>query len=119
MLDGIRLSDSYQEFIDFLADWPISTVTGWNSNDLLSDEHNCYAGRPGSVGNRAGNFSVQLSDCVLIVGCRLNIRQLSFNWESFARNAWTCHVDIDNSELNKPFLNTDLKVLSTIKGFIP
>ena len=116
---GVRLSDSHQEFIDFLADWPISTVTGWNSNDLLSNEHDCYTGRPGSVGNRAGNFSVQLSDCVLIVGCRLNIRQLSFNWESFARNAWTCHVDIDNSELNKPFLNTDLKVLSTVKGFFP
>ena len=116
---GIRLSDSYQEFIEFLEDWPISTVTGWNNNDLLSDDHICYSGRPGSVGNRAGNFAVQLSDCVLIVGCRLNIRQLSFNWKSFARNAWTCHLDIDNSELTKPFLNTDLKVLSTIKGFFP
>ena len=116
---GVRLSESHKEFIDFLSEWPISTVTGWNNNDLLSDEHYCYTGRPGSVGNRAGNFSVQFSDCVLIVGCRLNIRQLSFNWESFARNAWTCHVDIDDSELNKPFLKTDLKVISTAKGFFP
>ena len=73
----------------------------------------------GSVGNRAGNFAIQFSDCVLTVGCRLNIRQLSFNWNSFARNAWTCHLDIDESELNKPFLNTNLKIVSTAKGFFP
>ena len=30
-----------------------------------------------------------------------------------------CHVDIDQSELDKPFLNTDLKVLSNVKGFFP
>jgi acetolactate synthase-1/2/3 large subunit len=81
---GIRLSDSYQEFLDFLAQWPLATVTCWNSNDLLWDDHPCYCGRPGTVGNRAGNFAVQFSDCVITVGCRLNIRQVSFNWKSFA-----------------------------------
>jgi acetolactate synthase-1/2/3 large subunit len=93
--NGVRLSDSYQEFLDFLDQWPLATVTGWNSNDLLWDEHPCYCGRPGTVGNRAGNFAVQFSDCVITVGCRLNIRQVSFNWKSFAKHAWTCHVDID------------------------
>lgn len=116
---GIRLSGSYQEFIDFLSQWPIATVTGWNSNDLLWDDHPCYCGRPGTVGNRAGNFAVQYSDCVLIVGCRLNIRQVSFNWKSFAKNAWSCQVDIDKSELDKPTLNVDLKVHATAKGFFP
>ena len=117
--NGIRLSESYQEFLDFLDQWPLATVTGWNSNDLLWDEHPCYCGRPGSVGNRAGNFAVQYSDCVLTVGARLNIRQVSFNWHSFAKDAWKCHVDIDMAELDKPTLNTNLKVHATIKGFFP
>ena len=117
--NGIRLSESYQEFLDFLEDWPLATVTGWNSNDLLWDKHPCYCGRPGSVGNRAGNFAVQYSDCVLTVGSRLNIRQVSFNWKSFAKDAWKCQVDIDLAELDKPILNTDLKVHATIKGFFP
>jgi len=116
---GVRLSDSYQEFLQFLEQWPIATVTGWNSNDLLWDKHPSYCGRPGTVGNRAGNFAVQYSDCVITVGCRLNIRQVSFNWKSFAKNAWTCHVDIDRAELEKPTLFTDLKVNATIKGFFP
>ncbi len=115
--NGVRLSDSYGEFLDFIDDWPIATVTGWNNNDLLWDDHYCYSGRPGSVGNRAGNFAVQLSDCVIIIGCRLNIRQVSFNWNSFAKNAWKCHIDIDLDELEKPTLNTDLKVNGDIKNF--
>jgi acetolactate synthase-1/2/3 large subunit len=116
---GIRLSESYDEFLDFLEQWPLATVTGWNSNDLLWDDHPSYCGRPGTVGNRAGNFAVQYSDCVVTVGCRLNIRQVSFNWNSFAKNAWKCHVDIDRAELDKPTLQTNLKVHATIKGFFP
>lgn len=116
---GIRLSDSYQEFLDFLDQWPLATVTCWNSNDLLWDDHPCYCGRPGTVGNRAGNFAVQFSDCVITVGCRLNIRQVSFNWKSFAKHAWRCHVDIDRAELDKPVLFTDFKVHATAKGFFP
>ena len=115
--NGIRLSKSYEDFLNFLEKWEIPTVTGWNSNDLLWDDHVCYCGRPGSVGNRAGNFAVQLSDCLITIGCRLNIRQVSFNWNSFAKNAWTCHIDIDEDELEKPTLNTNLKVRANIKGF--
>jgi acetolactate synthase I/II/III large subunit len=116
---GIRVSGSYGEFLSFLEKWPIATVTGWNSNDLLWDDHPCYCGRPGTVGNRAGNFAVQFSECVATVGCRLNLRLVSFNWKSFAKNAWTCHLDIDRAELDKPTLHTDLKIEATIKGFFP
>ncbi len=117
--NGIRLSNSYEELLSFLDQWPIATVTGWNSNDLLWDDHPCYCGRPGTVGNRAGNFAVQFSECVVTIGCRLNIRQVSYNWKSFAKNAWKCHVDIDRAELDKPTLQTDLKIHGTIKGLFP
>jgi acetolactate synthase-1/2/3 large subunit len=116
---GVRQAGAYREFLSFLEDWPLATVTGWNSNDLLWDDHSCYSGRPGSVGNRAGNFAVQFAGAVLTVGCRLNIRQVSFNWKSFAKNAWTCHLDIDQAELDKPTLSSDLKIRATCKGFFP
>ena len=116
---GVRVSGSYADFLAFLDTWPIPTVTGWNSNDLLWDDHPCYCGRPGTVGNRAGNFAVQFSECVATIGCRLNLRLVSFNWKSFAKNAWTCHVDIDRAELDKPTLYTDLKIQATIQGFFP
>ncbi len=114
---GIRIGGCYEEMLSFLEEWEIPTVTGWNSNDLLWDDHPCYVGRPGTVGNRAGNLAVQQADFLLVVGCRLNIRQVGFNWESFAKNAWKCHLDIDVNELNKPTLNTDLKINTTCNGF--
>ena len=88
-------SKSHNEFIEFIDKINIPVVTAWNSNDLLWDDHELYAGRPGSVGNRAGNFTVQNSDCLIVLGSRLNIRLVSYNWENFAKNAFKIGVDID------------------------
>ena len=56
------------------------------------------------MGDRAGNFAVQNCDFLLVLGCRLNIRQISYNWDSFARAAFKVMVDIDKAELGKPTL---------------
>ena len=111
--NGVRIANAYSEFLDFLEQWPLACVTGWNSNDLLWDSHPCYTGRPGTVGNRSGNFAVQFSNCLLTVGCRLNIRQVSYNWHNFAPKAWKCQVDVDASELKKPTLSNDLSYITT------
>ena len=88
----------------------VPVVTGWNAHDLVPNDHPQYAGRPGTVGDRAGNFSVQNADFLLVLGSRLNIRQVSYNWKSFARHAWTVQVDIDPAELSKPTLRIDQPV---------
>jgi acetolactate synthase-1/2/3 large subunit len=116
---GVRLAGVQQELLNFATTWGIPVVTGWNSNDLLWDDHPCYAGRPGSVGNRSGNFTVQFSDCLIVLGCRLNIRQVSYNWDSFADRAWICHVDVDQAELDKPTLHSDLKICCGLADFMP
>jgi len=116
---GVRLSGQYQSFVKLVERLGIPVVTAWNSNDLLPDDHLCYAGRPGSVGNRAGNFAVQKSDFLLILGCRLNIRLVSYNWENFARNAYKIWVDIDAAELKKPTVQADLPIHADLAGFLP
>jgi acetolactate synthase-1/2/3 large subunit len=97
----------------------IPVVTGWNAHDILTNESPFYVGRPGTVGDRAGNFSVQNADFVLVLGCRLNIRQISYNWKAFAPGAWKAMVDVDEAELLKPTLSLDLKVHATLVDFIP
>ena len=60
------------------------------------------AGRIGTIGTRAGNIVLQNADFVLCIGTRNNIRQVSYNYENFARNAETVAVvDIDPAELKK------------------
>lgn len=107
---GVRLSGAYDEFLKCLEALQIPVVTAWNAHDLLWDEHPLYCGRPGSVGTRGGNFVVQNSDLLFVLGCRLNIRQISYNYKEFAKNAYKIVVDIDEAELYKPTVDVDMKV---------
>lgn len=107
---GVRLSGAYEEFLRCIDALQIPVVTAWNAHDLLWDEHPLYCGRPGSVGTRGGNFVVQNSDLLLVLGCRLNIRQISYNYKEFAKHAYKIVIDIDEAELHKPTVNIDMKV---------
>lgn len=115
---GLRLSGAYEDFLRLIDRLHVPVVTAWNSNDLLWDEHPLYVGRPGTLGDRAGNFAVQNSDCLLVLGCRLNIRQVSYNWENFARGAYKIVVDIDAAELKKPTVSVDLPVHADVKDVV-
>ena len=116
---GIRLSGEFERFLRLADRLGVPVVTAWNSNDLLPDEHPAYAGRPGSIGTRAGNFTVQNADFLLVLGCRLNIRLVSYNWENFARDAFKVVVDVDAAELRKPTLKVDLPVHADLRDFLP
>lgn len=116
---GIRLSEQYDAFLKLIERLKIPVVTAWNSNDLLPDDHSVYAGRPGSVGNRAGNFTVQNADFILVLGCRLNIRLISYNWENFAKQAKIAMIDIDAAELKKPTLKIDIPIHADLKEALP
>lgn len=116
---GPRLSGMHQEFLQLLDMLKVPVVTGWNAHDILTNDSPYYAGRPGTVGDRAGNFTVQNADFLLVLGSRLNVRQISYNWKSFAADAWKAMVDVDQAELDKPTLSIDLKICANLKEFIP
>jgi len=107
---GIRLSGAYDEFIQLADKLKIPIVTAWNAHDLLWDEHPFYCGRPGTVGTRGGNFIVQNSDLLIVLGCRMNIRQISYNYKGFAKKAFKIVVDIDEAELCKPTVCVDMPI---------
>jgi acetolactate synthase-1/2/3 large subunit len=107
---GVRLSGAHEAFLRVIDKLAIPVVTGWNAHDVLWNEHPLYVGRPGSIGDRAGNFAVQNADFLLVMGSRLNVRQVSYNWAAFARAAYTVMIDIDRAELSKPTLSTDLPI---------
>ncbi len=112
---GIRIGEAHPELLAFLEQYRIPLATAWNAHDVIWDDYPYYVGRPGSIGNRSGNFAVQNSDLVLILGSRLNIRQVSYNWKSFARHAYKIMVDIDWAELEKPTLQIDMPVHGDVK----
>lgn len=117
--EGITVSGQRDLFLKIAKNWRIPVVTAWNAHDIMADDNPLYCGRPGSMGTRGGNFVVQTADLVLSLGCRMNIRQISYNWESFAKNAYLAYVDIDRAELDKPTLNVDLKIHADLRELLP
>jgi len=115
---GIRLGDAHKEFIEVIEKLNIPVVTAWNAHDVLWDAHPLFVGRPSTVGTRGGNFAVENADLVLTLGCRLNIRQISYNYKDWAKKAFKIVVDIDKNELNKPTIFPDMKVHADVKDLL-
>lgn len=115
---GIRLSDGYAAFRSVLEKLNIPVVTYWNAVDLIEDEHPLYCGRAGNMGDRPGNFSIQNADLILAVGTRISIRQVGYNWKTWARKAEVIMVDIDPGELKKPTLHVEMPIWADAKDFL-
>lgn len=117
--NGVRLSGAHADFVRLVERLGVPVVTGWNAHDALWNAHPLYAGRPGTVGDRGGNMVTQSADLLLVLGSRLNIRQVSYNWKSFARAAYKIWVDIDPLELAKPTVRPDMPVVADLADLIP
>lgn len=115
---AIRTSNAKPIFDILVKRLGIPVVTGWNSIDLIATDNPYYVGRAGIMGDRAGNFAIQNSDLILSLGSRLSIRQVGYNFESWAREAFVIDVDIDESELKKPTIHVDLPICCDVKTVI-
>lgn len=115
---GIRLGKAEKEFLAVLEKLQIPVVTAWNANDTLAYDSLYFAGMPGTVGTRAGNFAVQNCDLLISLGCRLNIRMIGYNHFDFAKNAYKIVVDIDKRELCKPTIKADMPVHGDVKDVL-
>ncbi len=115
---GIRLSGGYAAFRAVLEKLNIPIVTYWNAIDLIEDSHPLYCGRAGNMGDRAGNFAIQNADVILAVGTRISIRQVGYNWQTWAREAELIMVDVDANELKKPTLHVEMPIWADAKDFL-
>lgn len=114
---GIRAAHATAEFDTAIRRLGIPVTTAW-THDLISSDDPLFCGRPGTIGTRAGNFALQNADLVLVLGSRLNIRQVSYNWQAFAPRAFKIQVDIDPAELHKPTVKPDMAVTADLKAFL-
>lgn len=115
---GIRLTNAQNDFLTLTEKLQIPVVTTMNGFDIISDDNPLFMARIGTVANRAGNFILQNADLILSIGSRNNIRQISYNWENFAKKAKLICIDIDKAELDKPTIRPVLKINCDAKAFI-
>lgn len=116
--NGVRLSGGFEQFEKAVRKLNIPVVTGWDNIDMMADSDPLYVGRGGIMGDRPGNFAVQNADVVLAVGNRLSIRQVGYNWQTWAREAYVIMVDVDAEELKKPTLHVEMPIHADAKDFL-
>jgi acetolactate synthase-1/2/3 large subunit len=100
----------------------IPVLTTWGAKDLIPYNDTKLIGTFGSHGTRHGNFAVQNSDLIIVLGSRLSSREIGGDLQTWARVAKIVHVDIDKTESDKfKFLGRalDLKINSNLSDFIP
>ncbi len=114
---GVRAAHAVAEFDELFHRLGVPVTTAW-THDLIVSGDPLFCGRQGTIGDRAGNFTVQNADVLLILGSRLNIRQTSYNWQSFAPRAFKMQVDIDAAEFHKPTVQPDMGIQCDLKQFL-
>jgi len=114
---GVRAAGAIEEFDRVIHLLGVPVTTAW-THDIIATGDELFCGRPGTIGERSGNFTVQNADTLLVLGSRLNIRQVSYNWKAFARHAFKIQVDVDAAELDKPTVRPDLPIHCDLKVFL-
>lgn len=116
--NGVRISGGKDILCRLAEKFRLPVVTCWDSIDLIESDNPFYVGRAGIMGDRPGNFAVQNSDLLIAIGNRLNIYQVGYQPDTWAREAFVVDVDIDELELKKPTIRVDLPVCCDAAEFL-
>ena len=115
--NGINLAGCREKFKEFIEKYKIPVVTTLLGIDLIETNSPYFVGRVGSYGDRTGNFSIQNSDLVLVLGSSLSSAVVGYKPEWFAREARIIYVDNDSAELQKTNINYSIKLNCDINAF--
>ena len=116
--NGVRLAGALEDFRALVQYLNIPILLTWKSADFLPESHNLYFGRPGIIGQRGANFIQQNSDCIIMLGTRMDLLQLAFNHKDFAREASKVIIDIDPNEIKKFKFKADVSICADAGAFM-
>jgi len=116
--NGILLSNTENVFNEILEKTKIPVVASWLGKDIINNSNKLYFGDIGILGERFANFAIQKCDLLIILGCRLTITQIGYDYSNFSKESYKIMVDIDNNEMEKKIINIDLKINENLSVFL-
>lgn len=117
--NGVRSAGAVDLFHEFVNKYQIPVVYSGSAVDIYGTTNELSIGSVGIMGcSRAGNFTMQNSDLLLVIGNRLTSMTTGEQLEKFARQATIISVDIDETEHKKEGLNIDHFVHCDAKLFL-
>lgn len=97
---GIRSAGAVTEFRELVDTLNIPAVCSLMGLDVLPTTHFLKVGMIGTYGNRWANQALMESDCLLVLGSRLDVRQTGADASGFKGDRQIFHVDFDPGQVN-------------------
>lgn len=116
--NGISLDNARGLFKHFVDKFQIPFVTTFLSRDFVEYEHPQNIGMMGIKGNRSANFALQNADCLIILGCSMNVTHIGYDSKTFSPHSKKIMIDIDPSELKKDIFKVDLPINARVTEFL-
>lgn len=116
--NGINLANAKNLFRSFVEKYNIPFVSTFLSRDLMEYDSELNLGLIGIKGNRCANFAMQNSDCLIILGCSMNVTHIGYDAKSFSPSSKKIMVDIDESELKKDIFKIDVSLNMDVYDFL-
>ena len=117
--NGIKISKTENLCQQIVNKFNIPYAPTWASYDLFNSDDELNVGSFGMYATRHGNFSVENSDLLIILGSRLNGTLTGSKKQIFSSNSKKIQVDIDENELNLgDGFHVDIKFNSNVKIFL-
>jgi acetolactate synthase I/II/III large subunit len=115
--NGINLGNARSQLREFVDLHQIPFITTFLSRDLIEYEHPQNLGMMGIKGARAANFAMQNADCLIILGCSMNVTHIGYDSKSFSPASTKIMIDIDANELGKDIFKVDMPINGDVKDF--
>ena len=114
---GIRLAGAIDELKSFINTTNIPVVSTLMGIDSFDHNNEKYLGFFGSYGNRWANEALAKSDLLIVLGSRLDIRQIGSDIPKFQAGKTIVRVDIDSEELAGR-VTSDIEFQMGVKEFL-
>ena len=114
---GVRTSGSIEFCRELVNVLGIPVVYSLLGVDILPYSHPLRVGLIGTYGNRWANMALMQSDCLLVLGSRLDVRQTGADADSVSKDRNIFHVDCDHGQLNNR-VKADYTLVSQLKPAI-
>jgi acetolactate synthase-1/2/3 large subunit len=118
LLGGGARNGRGRELVKKLLDQAaIPAVASLCGLDVLPHDHPCFVGYIGHYGNRYANFALANCDCLIVLGSRLDERQIAGDPSRFAPRAEVIRVDLDRAELGRK-IPEKFSIYSSVEHFL-
>ncbi len=114
---GSRSSEAKNSLKKLLNKVRIPAVSSLCGLDALPHDHECFSGFIGHYGNRYANFAIAYCDCLIILGSRLDERQIAGDKSKFASLAKVIRIDVDSFEFGRN-LKEHISLRTTVELFL-